>query len=67
MEKDEDKKDLITKDIIGVSKKVAKIRKELKICEEIQEQIPKMKGQVRKIVIIEKEQITKNKKLENMK
>ena len=42
MEKNEDKKDLITKAIIIVSKEVAKIRKELKICDEMQLKVYKM-------------------------
>lgn len=42
MEKNEDKKDLITKAIIGVSKEVAKIRKDLKICDEMQLKVYKM-------------------------
>ena len=49
MEKDEDKKDLITKDIIIVSKEVAKIRKELKFCEEMQLKVYKMKRQLKEM------------------
>lgn len=49
IEKDEDKKDLITKDIIVVSKEVAKIRKELKLCEEIQLKVYKMQRQLKEM------------------
>ena len=49
MEKDEDKKDLITKAIIGVSKEVAKIRKDLKICDEMQLKVYKMQRQLKEM------------------
>ena len=58
MEKDENKKDLITRDIIGVSKEVARIRKELKICEEMQLKVYKMQRQLKEM---EERQITKEK------
>lgn len=58
MEKDENKKDLITKDIIGVSKEVAKIRKELKLCDEIQLKVYKMQRQLKEM---EERQKDKNK------
>lgn len=49
MEKDEDKKDLITRDIIGVSKEVARIRKELKLCDEIQLKVYKLQRQLKEM------------------
>ena len=58
MEKDEDKKDLITKDIIIVSKEVAKIRKELKLCDEMQLKVYKMQRQLKEM---EERNITKEK------
>ena len=58
MEKDEDKKDLITKDIIIVSKEVAKGRKELKLCDEIQLKVYKMQRQLKEM---EERQTDKNK------
>ena len=59
MEKDEDKKDLITKDIIEVSKEVAKIRKELKICDEMQLKVYKMQRQLKEM---EERKVEKDKK-----
>ena len=58
MEKDADKKDLITKDIICVSKEVAKVRKELKFCEEIQLKVYKMQRQLKEM---EERHVTKEK------
>ena len=64
-EKDEDKKDLITKDIIIVSKEVAKIRKELKLCDEMQLKVYKMQRQLKEMEErkVEKDK-SKNKKYE---
>ena len=62
MEKDEDKKDLITKDIIGVSKEVAKIREELKLCDEIQLKVYKMQRQLKEM---ECETINRKVKIKN--
>ena len=63
MEKDENKKDLITKDIIGVSKEVAKIRKELKLCDEMQLKVYKMQRQLKEM---EERKVEKDKeKLKN--
>ena len=59
MEKDEDKKDLITKDIIIVSKEVAKIRKELKLCDEMQLKVYKMQRQLKEM---EERKVEKEKK-----
>ena len=65
MEKDKDKKDLITKDIIIVSKEVAKIRKELKLCDGMQLKVYKMQRQLMEMEDrkVEKEK-SKNKKYE---
>ena len=58
MEKDENKKDFITKDIIEVSKEVARIRKELKFCDEMQIKVYKMQRQLKEM---EERNITKEK------
>ena len=63
MEKDENKKDLITKDIIGVSKEVAKIRKELKLCDEMQLKVYKMQRQLKEMEERKVEKEKDNKKL----
>lgn len=59
IEKDEDKKNLITKDIIIVSKEVAKIRKELKLCDEMQLKVYKMQRQLKEM---KERQVEKDKK-----
>ena len=59
MEKDEDKKDLITKDIIIVSKEVAKIRKGLKLCDEMELKVYKMQRQLKEM---EERKVEKDKK-----
>ena len=61
MEKDEDKKDFITKDIIEVSREVTKVRKELKLCEEMQLKVYKMQRQLKEMA--ERNDVKEKKKI----
>lgn len=45
----ENEKDRITKEIIDVTSVLTKVRKEIKLCDEIYENVPKMKDQIKEI------------------
>lgn len=55
MEKDDDKKDLITKDIIVVTKELEKVRKEIKLCDEMRLKVYKMQRQMKEMEERQKE------------
>lgn len=44
---DESEKDVVTKDIISVTSDVDKIRKEIKLCDEVSDNARKMKRQIK--------------------
>lgn len=51
----ESEKDSVTKEIIEVTSVLAKVRKEIKLCDEIYDNVPKMKEQIRELDEKEKE------------
>ena len=60
----ESKKDNVTKEIIEVTSVLEKIRKEIKLCNEIYDNVPKMKKQIKEMDEKEKQ---KNKEKEEKK
>ena len=65
----ESEKNVVTKDIISVTSEIKKIRKELKLCDEIYDNMPKMKKQLREMDEKKKQKINEkeDKKLERKK
>lgn len=64
----ESEKDSITKEIIDVTSVLAKVRKEIKLCDEIYDGVPKMKEQIKELDDKEKQKIKEQgKKLKEKK
>lgn len=55
-------KDSVTKEIIDVAGILAKVRKEIKLCNEISDNVPKMKEQVKEMDDKEKQKIIEKEK-----
>ena len=58
----ESEKDIVTKEIINVTSVIEKVRKEIKLCDDIYDSVPKMKEQIKEVDEKENE-IAKEKKL----
>ena len=58
----ESEKDSITKEIIDATSVLTKVRKEIKLCNEIYDNVPKMKEQLRQIEEKKQEKVQKKKK-----
>ena len=52
----------VTKEIINVTSGLTKVRKEIKLCDEIYDKVPKMKEQIKEVDEKEKESKLKKKK-----
>ena len=63
---DESEKDVVTKDIIIVTSVVDKIRKEIKLCDEVGDNSRKMKEQIKEMKEKEQEKIKVKEKKKNM-
>ena len=64
----ESEKDVITKEIISVTSSIEKVRKEIRICDEVGDNSRKMKEQIKEMYEMEQEKIKiKERKIENMK
>ena len=63
---DESEKDVVTKDIIIVTSVVDKIRKEIKLCDEVGDNSMKMKKQIKEMKEKEQEKIKVKEKKKNM-
>lgn len=64
----ESEKDSVTKEIIDVTSVLAKVRKEIKLCDEIYDKVPKMKKQIKEVDEKEKQKVKeKDKKLNKKK
>ena len=61
----EEDKDAITKDIILVTDMLKKVKKEIKLCDVIYNNVPKMKQQIREVEDMEKEKEQRRKKNKN--
>lgn len=61
----EEDKDAITKDIIIVTNMLKKVKKEIKLCDVIYNNVPKMKQQIREVEDMEKEKEQRRKKNKN--
>lgn len=53
----ESKKDVVTKEIIDVTSVLQKVRKEIRLCDEIFDSVPEMKEQIKEIDDKEKKEI----------
>ena len=60
----ESEKDSVTKEIIDITSALTKVRKEIKLCDEIYDKAPKMKEEIREVD--EKEKESKLKKIKGM-
>ena len=58
----ESEKDSVTKEIIDVTAILAKVRKEIKLCDEIFDNVPKIKEQVKEMDEREKQKIKEKEK-----
>ena len=65
----ESEKDVVTKEIISVTSDIVKIRKEIKLCDEIYDYVPRMKEQMKELEAKEKDNAKENeeKKLKKKK
>lgn len=64
----ESEKDDVTKDIISVTSVIEKVRKEIKLCDEVGDNAGKMKSQIKELEEKEKKKENeKSKKIEDMK
>lgn len=63
----ESEKDSVTKEIIEVTSVLAKVRKEIKLCDEVYDGVPKMKEQLKEVNKKDKENAKENKLKEKKK
>ena len=63
----ESEKDSVTKEIIDVTSVLAKVRKEIKLCDEIYDKVPKMKKQIKEVDEKEKQKVKEKYKKLNKK
>ena len=57
----EGEKDVVTKEIISVTSVIEKVRKEIKLCDEVADNAPKMKEHIRQVKEKEQEEGQKRK------
>lgn len=60
-------KDSVTKEIIDVTSGLAKVRKEIKLCDEIYDNVPRMKGQIKELDDKEKQKIKEKEQEKKLK
>lgn len=63
----ESEKDSITKEIIDVTSVLTKVRKEIKLCDEIYDGVPKMKEQIKELDDKEKQKIKEKEQEKKLK
>ena len=63
----ESEKDSITKKIIDVTAVLTKVRKEIKLCDEIYNNVPNMKAQIKKVDEKEKQKIKEQEQEKKLK
>ena len=60
-------KDSVTKEIIDVTSVLTKVRKEIKLCDEIYDDVPKMKEQIKELYDKEKQKIKEKEQEKKLK
>ena len=63
----ENEKDSVTKEIIDVTAVLTKVRKEIKLCDEIYDGVPKMKEQIKEVDEKEKQKIKEKEQEKKLK
>lgn len=63
----ESEKDSVTKEIIDVTSVLAKVRKEIKLCDEIYDNVPRMKEQIKELDDKEKQKIEEKEQEKKLK